>query len=150
VGRSGGGQGTPNGTIRCGVAGETMTARTLRCAPDTRASPQARMWLRVFLADHGFDDDLTEDVLVVASELVTNAVLHGAGDVTIHVDVDASRLRIAVRDAGEDRVRLRAPRVDDLTGRGLPLVAYLSARWGVDPQVEGKTVWAELELATRP
>ncbi|MDX3578115.1 ATP-binding protein [Streptomyces sp. FL07-04A] len=90
---------------------------------------------------------LTDAGVLVASELVTNAVTH----------TDSSRIRIAVRRTGEQSVRIGvtdtapvppAPAVPAATlstnGRGLLLVDALAERWGTTLHDSGKEVWAEL------
>ena len=87
---------------------------------------------------------LVERAVLLTSELVTNALLHGLP--TVHVDVleVPDGYRIAVSD---EHPRLPTPRQasrDDVHGRGLLLVEHLADRWGVDPSPPGKSVWFEL------
>lgn len=83
-----------------------------------------------------------DDLALVVSELVTNAVVHGRGAITLRIRVGADRLYGEVIDEGggfEREVRERGP--NDLTGRGLLIVDALSSRWGIH---EGTThVWFE-------
>jgi len=88
--------------------------------------------------------DLVQDAALIASEIVTNAVLHGDSAFRVHVTCDALGVRIAVEDA---RVGVVVPRIaepDALNGRGLVIVEALSTRWGWEPRDGGKVVWAEL------
>lgn len=41
---------------------------------------------------------------------------------------------------------LRAPTLDDLSGRGLVIVDAIAAKWGVRPRDPGKTVWVHLAI----
>jgi serine phosphatase RsbU (regulator of sigma subunit)/anti-sigma regulatory factor (Ser/Thr protein kinase) len=89
---------------------------------------------------------LVETAVLLTSELVTNALLHGMP--TVHVDVleVPDGFRIAVTD---EHPRLPTPRQatrDDEHGRGLLLVQHLADRWGVDPNPPGKSVWFELRI----
>ncbi|MEA2475442.1 MAG: serine/threonine-protein kinase RsbW [Thermoleophilaceae bacterium] len=94
--------------------------------------------------------DTLHDALLLTSELVTNAVLHGGVDETgvvdLHVASDPSLLRISVTDPGGEST----PAVQDLDvtvpgGMGLFLVEQISSRWGVDELRDGGTqVWFEL------
>ena len=91
------------------------------------------------------DPDLSDTAELVASELLTNALLHGGGWGRMTVAPTERGVRILV----EDRER-RAPVVavaseSSMTGRGLRLVSALSADWGVDVVADGKTVWAEIQ-----
>lgn len=83
------------------------------------------------------------DVALVVSELVTNAVLHGEGDIVFNLQLDGGVLRGEVIDEGggfEHDVRVRGPR--EVGGRGLLIVGALTSQWGIH---EGTThVWFEL------
>lgn len=87
---------------------------------------------------------MAPDAALVIGELVTNALLHGGGCRTLEVTAIDHGLRIAVHDC--NRIPPVMGRHSDtaLTGRGLRLVAALSRAWGVDPDGDGKIVWAEL------
>jgi serine phosphatase RsbU (regulator of sigma subunit) len=87
---------------------------------------------------------LADDAALVVSELVTNALLHGGGCTGVAAGAIEGGLRIEVRDGSRVPPMLGRPSDDSLTGRGLRLVASLSARWGSDPEDGGKVVWAEL------
>jgi PAS domain-containing protein len=81
---------------------------------------------------------------LLVSELVTNAVRHGAGDeVTLALEVDDARARFEVHDAGGQRPARREARGSE-GGYGLNLVATLATRWGADPHAG---VWFELDRA---
>jgi anti-sigma regulatory factor (Ser/Thr protein kinase) len=78
------------------------------------------------------------------SELVTNAVLHGAPTVQLRVLALPAAVRVEVDDGSPllpDRVA--APGPDG--GYGLFLVDQLASRWGSIPQPHGKSVWFELD-----
>jgi anti-sigma regulatory factor (Ser/Thr protein kinase) len=88
---------------------------------------------------------------LVATELVTNAVIHAdAGPSQLVLRVRDQRLRIEVSDGDSGRLPRRMHReVTAEGGRGLALVESLSAAWGtMRPRIgHGKTVWCELDLA---
>jgi serine phosphatase RsbU (regulator of sigma subunit) len=88
--------------------------------------------------------DLAEDAALVLSELLTNAILHGGGCTGMKVGGIAGGLRIEVRDRSRLPPMIGRPFAGSLTGRGLRLVAALSARWGADGEANGKVVWAEI------
>ena len=87
-----------------------------------------------------------EDLLLVVSELVTNAVQHGAEPIVVTVVRAPERVRIEVTDGATDSSP-RSSRVpqDAEAGRGLSVVTRLATAWGwrASPG-RGKTVWAEL------
>lgn len=92
----------------------------------------------------GTDVDL-HALLLCASELVTNAVLHGRPPIELAVDVDGSTVRVEVRDGGTGVVRRRRPVTPDtLSGRGLDIVETLASAWGSEASATGKVTWFEL------
>jgi anti-sigma regulatory factor (Ser/Thr protein kinase) len=93
---------------------------------------------------HRLPADVIADAEVVVTELVTNALLHGAPPIILRVRGRRDRLRIEVIDCGR-AVPLRIQRnADGMTGRGIAVVESLSNAWGVEPSGGGKLVWAEL------
>lgn len=92
-------------------------------------------------------DDVGETATVLATELVTNAVLHGKGAIELRVRLTRDRLVVEVADEGHHMPRRRRARPDEEGGRGLQLVATLADRWGARATDDGKVVWAELDLA---
>lgn len=106
--------------------------------------PAARRFVRGVLTDWG-QGLLVDDAVLVLSELVTNAVLHGQGEVTARVSVagDGS-VQVEVLDHSARLPRMRGYGEESATGRGLRMVADLSDDWGVEPSVDGKRVWARL------
>ena len=87
-----------------------------------------------------------DDVLLVVSELATNAVVHAGTPFSVTVSSDGSVIRIAVSDWSATRPVMRDGSIGAISGRGLRLIAAVSGDWGVDPRPDGKTVWAELPL----
>ena len=95
------------------------------------------------------------DVLLVASELVTNAVRHSGcspnESIRVRACSDGARLTVSVQDPGRSGLSARVQVRDDESagGFGLRLVERLSTRWGDDRQ-SGYRVWAEMELVAAP
>ncbi|HZQ87468.1 MAG TPA: SpoIIE family protein phosphatase [Acidimicrobiales bacterium] len=81
---------------------------------------------------------------LVASELVTNALLHGGGCASFDVQQRDDGIRLEVTDNNHRTPLVALASTETMTGRGLHLVRRLAARWGVEPAGEGKTVWAEI------
>lgn len=96
--------------------------------------------------DSASDDDREQAALLV-SELVTNAVVHGDGDIRVTADVAKDRARFTVSDDGPHRPLLSRPDRDAAGGRGLLIVDRLASAWGVEPEGGGKCVWFVLPLA---
>lgn len=89
--------------------------------------------------------EMSEVVVFLANELVTNAILHARGDIRLTLRRTRSRLRCEVTDESREEPAIRTYAVDDLTGRGLALVVAMAASWGVDKNLDGKCVWFEME-----
>ncbi|GAA2136412.1 ATP-binding protein [Kitasatospora kazusensis] len=93
----------------------------------------------------GTGSEAVDDVLLLVSELLANAALHGCGPRSLLLDATAERLRIEVTDGSP---ALPSPRLPHQPGRpsghGLFIVQRLSDRWGATPDAEGKTVWVEI------
>jgi anti-sigma regulatory factor (Ser/Thr protein kinase) len=92
--------------------------------------------------------ELVDVAELLTSELVTNAIRHGASGFELKIDVDEN-IRVEVRDEGAGRPAVVAAGPHDPSGRGLGIVEALSIAWGVFPTADGKTVWYELSLAPR-
>ncbi|MEV5319603.1 SpoIIE family protein phosphatase [Streptomyces sp. NPDC052687] len=86
-------------------------------------------------------------VLLVVSELVTNALVHTDGPVRLDLTLVGSRLRVAVADSSP-RTPVRPTSIgwEATGGRGLLLVEAMSAAWGTVPVSGGKQVWCEIVL----
>lgn len=84
--------------------------------------------------------------VLLASETVTNAVRHGAGDVSVHVGAAPGGLRVEVGDDSPDHGRALPQDLDAEGGRGLSIVELLAERWGVRADPPGKVVWFEVPL----
>ncbi|MGW2930576.1 ATP-binding protein [Streptomyces sp. NPDC001156] len=109
----------------------------------------ARSNVRALLARWGTGHRTVDNAVLVTSELVTNAVMHGAGErIVCRLRTDGHRLHIEVQDEnrGGTLPALRSPHPDDQSGRGLVLVDALSSDWWARdaPLGSGRVVWAEL------
>ena len=89
---------------------------------------------------------LCDDLELVVSELVTNAVRAGSPTVAVAVVVDDDRVVLRVSDAAGGWPDPRDTDVYDTGGRGLPLVSAISTSWGVRMSGDSKVVWAELVI----
>src|SRR4051794_40094958 len=109
---------------------------------------QARQ--HVARACDGLMHDLVEIAQLLATELVTNALDHGAGEITLGITRSDHDLRIDVGDEGPGWPRATTPRPDQTRGRGMLLVESMAAAWGVEPPAEkGKRVWFRLRIGAR-
>jgi GAF domain-containing protein/anti-sigma regulatory factor (Ser/Thr protein kinase) len=96
------------------------------------------------LADWGLDEAAFAAELIL-SELVTNAIRHGAGPIRVRLLHDRT-LICEVSDTSNTAPHLRRAASTDEGGRGLFLVAQLSQTWGTRYLSEGKVIWAECGL----
>ena len=86
--------------------------------------------------------------ILLASELVTNALLYAQGRIVLEVAPSGGNYRISVHDPMPGDVAPRDVLPTATSGRGLMLVEQLSASWGVkSPADSGKDVWFEVPRA---
>ncbi len=93
----------------------------------------------------------SDAILLVVSELVTNALVHTDGQVRLDLTLINDRLRIAVADVSP-RTPIKPTSIgwEATGGRGILLVEALSAAWGTVPVSGGKQVWAEIAVTEPP
>lgn len=112
------------------------------------ASLTAPALAREYLAEvcAQWDTDDLDVAQLLVTELVTNAVRHGAGPVRVRTTMAGHRLRVDVADDGVEQPQPQASGPTGLGGRGLLIVDSLADRWGVQPATggAGKAVWFEL------
>lgn len=104
----------------------------------------ARDATSAFLGDQALPAHPTfhDDVLLVVSELVTNAVRHAPGPLIFRLTLLRDRIEIIVRDTGHRIPYARTPGPDG--GRGWPIIQTLACDLRVLPHHDGKTVRAQL------
>ena len=123
----------------------------LEIGADPAEVGRARRWARSRLAGAGIGagDPLAETLVLLVSELVTNAVVHTGRPAVLRLLLPARHaaapLRIEVVDASGRPPRQRQADADDAHGRGLELVAGLASRWGWRRLGPGKSLWCELD-----
>lgn len=120
----------------------TSEAR-LALDPVPGSAALARQFVGETLAGWGCDDFVEAGRLLV-SELVTNAILHARTSITVVVRLHRTGVRVDVHDSSPSAPVARDYGEEAMTGRGLALVNDLAARWGVDRDGSGKSVWFEL------
>lgn len=121
---------------------------------DPASARVVRHRLATELAGHGITPESVEEVVLVTSELVGNAIRHTpapeSGLLHVQWHVDERDVVVSVADAGPERPRLREPADNEPGGRGLTIVDALAAEWGVAPPLAGlgtgKQVWARIPI----
>ena len=104
----------------------------------------ARRFIEARTAAWSFPEAAGSQLVLIGSELVTNAVLHARTGLTLTLELRDERVRISVKDRSRAAATLRRYQPDALTGRGLGVVAALSDSWGISAAPDGKVVWAEV------
>ncbi|WP_241834942.1 ATP-binding protein [Pseudofrankia asymbiotica] len=116
---------------------------TLPAAP--HSPRQARHRLTPLLHRLGIEGELVDVALLLTSELVTNAVLHGRGDPTVEIRASDLQVWVGVKDPDSRIPRTQHADAGALGGRGLHLVDTLAHAWDAAPIAgDGKTVWFTL------
>ncbi|MGK5694728.1 SpoIIE family protein phosphatase [Streptomyces sp. URMC 128] len=125
-----------------GLPTESVGDWTLPREP--RSVGRAREYARAQLLSWDMEP-LVDTTELLVSELVTNALRYGEGEIRLRLLLDRT-LVCEVWDSGLVQPRRRRARDTDEGGRGLQLVGLLSAAWGSRRTPRGKTVWFELPL----
>ncbi len=121
----------------------TAAARLTLTADDT-APGQARTFLRRTHC-RAHQTRALDDALLLVSELVTNAVRHGAPPITMHVTCDHNTgMTVRVSDTNPAPPTTGTADHEQESGRGVGLVDLLSDDWGVEAAEAGKAVWFRL------
>jgi anti-sigma regulatory factor (Ser/Thr protein kinase) len=89
-----------------------------------------------------------EAIVLMVSELATNAIVHAGGGFAVRVERDGSIIRVTVTDAGVGTPVVQHPDEHEPHGRGLRIVDELSDEWGSeDTAAHGKSVWFRIDAA---
>ena len=92
-------------------------------------------------APHRVDQQSLDRVLLLTSEVVTNAILHARTTMRLTAGVEGEQVVVRVYDGLSVVPRRRSYRQDAGTGRGMHLIEALADAWGVDETGAGKCVW---------
>lgn len=117
--------------------------------PQRRSVGVGRHWVVRVAAEAGVTGMANQVLELLASELLANAVLHGAADESIRIEMTCTDtlIRVAVTDNLPQRPVVLHPAPVALAGRGMAIIEAMSNGWGVEPHAGGgKTVWFEIDL----
>lgn len=126
----------------------------LEVGPDPAEVGRARRWARSRLVGSGIRDDepLAETLILLISELVTNAVVHTGCPAVLRMLFGATgaagtagTVRVEVADTSCRPPQQRHAQGEDTGGRGLELVDGLADRWGWQLEGAGKRIWCEVD-----
>jgi DNA-binding response OmpR family regulator len=128
------------------VTRERGKVATTELPADTSSPGVARRFVTETLAKWE-SETVADAALLVVSELVTNAVVHATSAAVLRLGYTDRSIRIEVSDHGSGSPAPLVATDDGEGGRGLLLVAAVSAAWGVESTASGgKRVWAELPI----
>ncbi|MEV3853056.1 ATP-binding protein [Streptomyces sp. NPDC050095] len=131
--------------------GERLPQKTSRAfevafAPERRRVRHMRRMTTEFLRREGVFGEPAESIVLIVSELVTNAVEHGKGPGKLHVRHLDDEVRVEVTDNNAAPAEIHPAGPEDESGRGLALTEVLAETWGVSEDC--RTTWARFAVPT--
>ncbi|GII24037.1 SpoIIE family protein phosphatase [Planosporangium mesophilum] len=132
------------------VTGQPQLTRSViqHVTAEERAVHEARRFAATTLRDWGLPETRAREIVLLVSELVTNAVVYGRPPIELRMRRTAAHVVLEVYDAAPFLPRKLRPTPEDEHGRGLQLVAHLADRWGTRPTQHGKAVWCVFSIPT--
>ncbi|MDH6117498.1 anti-sigma regulatory factor (Ser/Thr protein kinase) [Kitasatospora sp. GAS204A] len=118
------------------------TIEALHVRAGAHAVAQARRWIAALLQERELplSGDAVADVLLCASEIITNALVHAGGECWVRAEWTGVHLRVEVADRSLRLPAVLTPEIEQGSGRGLALVDALAYSWGWEPRELGKAV----------
>lgn len=113
-------------------------------APRADTIGSIRAFVQEVLLRQGCADEAIDAAVLCTSELATNALLHGEGELRVQVRLGADA-HVAVSDRNRGMPVQQRGGPEDDAGRGLLLVGLFADRWGCEPTEDGKRVWFEID-----
>lgn len=113
--------------------------------PEGRSVARARAVVTELCRAAEVDDDAHETAVLLTSETVTNAVIHGRSEVRVRVEVTDAVVHVGVGDENSRHPSLQLEDSDALDGRGMQILELAASRWGVTEEPLGKVVWFEVD-----
>lgn len=114
----------------------------LQLGNDESAPRKARAAVYDLLAD--LPHEIQEVTALLASEVVTNALVHSTGPLDLRIEESAGEVTVEVSNPSPAAPDLRAAAPGDRRGRGMQLVEALASFWGVTQRPQGEAVWFRL------
>ncbi|HVE62617.1 MAG TPA: ATP-binding protein [Mycobacteriales bacterium] len=115
-------------------------------AADQREVAHARAVVRATCDQWGVPLEVTDELTLLVSELVTNAILHAASAVRLALIAEQDAVRLEVHDDLATRPAARPVSEGTAGGRGLHIVEAVTSKWGVRRHGAGKCIWAEVPV----
>jgi anti-sigma regulatory factor (Ser/Thr protein kinase) len=126
------------------VLNEPATPVAVVLPAESGSCSRARRLVDEAVTSWGLPEEFADDAALVVTELVSNGADHAEGPLRLTVSRTEGGVRIEVHDRSSARPVVRPVSPESPRGRGMIIVNALSESWGVEPDAEGKTVWAEL------
>ncbi|HWG73623.1 MAG TPA: SpoIIE family protein phosphatase [Acidimicrobiales bacterium] len=111
------------------------------------AVAEARRLVVDWLCKWGIGSELRDTIVLITSELASNAILYGRAPVMLLLRRGPVSITLEVRDHGKLMPQPQRPAPNDEHGRGLYLVDMCASRWGIRSTSTGKAVWCSFDLA---
>jgi serine/threonine-protein kinase RsbW len=125
-----------------------MGAMLIRHEPTSASAVRREIALDLDL--HGVDEDTIDEITLIASELVGNAVRHAdlndKSELDVSWTVDPDEVVVSVEDPSDKTPVRRNAAPDAPNGRGLTIIEALTSDWGYEFTPHGKRVWAKVSL----
>jgi anti-sigma regulatory factor (Ser/Thr protein kinase) len=129
---------------------QVMWIHETRLSPGPRSASRARHFVGSHLERHRLPY-LVDDVKLVVSELVTNALVHARTPIRVRLEEFLFCVRLTVHDDSPARPVVRVADTTDTGGRGLSIVDQCSVQWGTNIDADGgKSVWALFAVKPLP
>ena len=130
---------------------DLVTRLKVPAQPSSASAVRQRIWQE--LSGAGIAEAVVEDVVLVATELLSNALRHARsldGDLlVISWEIAGDAVSIKVTDGGgRHQPHVRHPGPDETNGRGLSIVSLLALEWGVEQGETDATVWATVRAVS--
>ena len=116
----------------------------VRLDSDVSAPQLARAAIQEALSER--PADLRDIAVLLADEIVTNAVVHCGGRIEMSLVESPGRIRVEVSDTSAALPLVRPPTAGGERGRGMLIVDSLASSWGVIRRTDGKSVWFQLDI----
>lgn len=138
------GPASATGARRAPDRGDPPDIHRLVVPREAEAVRTARSFVRSRCAVAGVDADARDTAVLLTSEVVTNAFLHGRSEARLTLEVSANAVHLEVGDDSPRHPTALAVSDDAVRGRGMAIVDVLATAWGVRGDTHGKTVWFRL------
>lgn len=114
--------------------------------PNDQSAARGRRFVREALLAHA-GPEIVDTAVLLASELITNAVLHGRSEVELTVEINRTGVKVSTADMNSRLPVMQSADELALDGRGIAIVDLLASSWGVSATDGGKIVWFCLDLS---